>query len=163
MCAHSKRSKCGLYRCLHGPSEREIGAGCWPIPCCVHRCRVHGLQACGPHPLAFCKSRYEGSVEGGSCDLVALTAFYEQHYVCFCFSQTVGQGIHYDDDTRRLSCRLEGAGPLQAFLRLLPRSWGRPTPLFSTCRRLVGRDFESVKEKCIAGRLHPQLLFYEQR
>ena len=28
-------------------------------------------------------------------------------------------------------------------------------------RRLVGKDFDSVKDKCIAGRLHPQLLFYE--
>ena len=28
-------------------------------------------------------------------------------------------------------------------------------------RRLVGRDFEAVKHKCVAGRLHPQLLFYE--
>jgi len=72
---------------------------------------------------------YEGLVDGGSCDLVALTAFYEQHYVCFCFSHTAGQWIHYDDDTRRL----------------------------------LGKDFDSVKEKCIAGRLHPQLLFYESR
>ena len=39
---------------------------------------------------------------GGGCDLVALTAFYEQHYVCFCFSHTAGQWIHYDDDTRQL-------------------------------------------------------------
>jgi len=68
-------------------------------------------------------------VGGGGCDLVALTAFYEQHYVCFCFSHTAGQWIHYDDDTRRL----------------------------------LGKDFDSVKEKCIAGRLHPQLLFYESR
>ena len=29
-------------------------------------------------------------------------------------------------------------------------------------RRLVGKDFDAVKEKCIAGRLHPQLLFYER-
>jgi hypothetical protein len=72
---------------------------------------------------------YEGLVGGGGCDLVALTAFYEQHYVCFCFSHTAGQWIHYDDDTRRL----------------------------------LGKDFDSVKEKCIAGRLHPQLLFYESR
>lgn len=32
-----------------------------------------------------------------------------------------------------------------------------------THRRLLGKDFDSVKEKCIAGRLHPQLLFYESR
>ena len=72
---------------------------------------------------------YQGLEEGGSCQLVALTAFYEQHYVCFCYSQIAGQWIHYDDDTRRL----------------------------------VGKDFDAVKDKCVAGRLHPQLLFYESR
>lgn len=72
---------------------------------------------------------YEGLEQGGSCQLVALTAFYEQHYVCFCYSQVAGQWIHYDDDTRRL----------------------------------VGKDFDAVKDKCVAGRLHPQLLFYESR
>ena len=60
------------------------------------------------------------------CELQALTAFYESHYVCFCFSASAGQWIHYDDDTRRL----------------------------------VGTSFDAVKEKCVAGRLHPQLLFY---
>lgn len=70
---------------------------------------------------------YEGTADTSCCRLVALTAFYEQHYVCFCFSHVAGQWIHYDDDTRRL----------------------------------VGKDFSSVKDKCIAGRLHPQLLFYE--
>lgn len=69
---------------------------------------------------------YEALGAHGSCKLLALTAFYESHYVCFCYSQAAGQWIHYDDDTRRL----------------------------------VGRDFEAVREKCIAGRLHPQLLFY---
>lgn len=49
-----------------------------------------------------CTRRYEGLVGSGGCDLVALTAFYEQHYVCFCFSHTAGQWIHYDDDTRQL-------------------------------------------------------------
>ena len=63
------------------------------------------------------------------CELIALTAFYEQHYVCFCFSRAAGQWIHYDDDARRL----------------------------------VGRDFADVKEKCVAGRLHPMALFYETR
>lgn len=61
--------------------------------------------------------------------LVGLTAFYEQHYVCYCYSQGAGQWILYDDDTRRLA----------------------------------GRDFDAVKEKCVQGRLHPQLLFYDRR
>ena len=30
-------------------------------------------------------------------------------------------------------------------------------------RRLAGRDFDAVKEKCVQGRLHPQLLFYDRR
>lgn len=29
-------------------------------------------------------------------------------------------------------------------------------------RRLVGPEFAMVKEKCIAGRLHPQLCFFER-
>ena len=70
---------------------------------------------------------YEG-MRDMHCQLQALTAFYESHYVCFCFSQAAGQWIHYDDDTRRV----------------------------------VGREFDAVKEKCILGRLHPQLLFYSQ-
>ena len=57
--------------------------------------------------------------------LVALTAFYEQHYVCFC--RTGGQWILFDDGSRRF----------------------------------VGRTFAEVKEKCVAGRLHPMLLFFE--
>ena len=70
---------------------------------------------------------YEG-MRDMHCQLQALTAFYESHYVCFCFSQAAGQWIHYDDDTRRV----------------------------------VSREFDAVKEKCILGRLHPQLLFYSQ-
>ena len=71
---------------------------------------------------------YEGITEDVHCRLQALTAFYESHYVCFCFSHNAGQWIHYDDDTRRL----------------------------------VGADFAAVKDKCVAGRLHPQLLFFER-
>jgi len=70
---------------------------------------------------------YDGLTVNVYYRLVALTAFYESHYVCFCFSQAAGAWIHYDDDTRRL----------------------------------VGADFAQVKEKCIAGRLHPQLCFFE--
>ena len=109
---------------------------------------------------------------GGGCDLVALTAFYEQHYVCFCFSHTAGQWIHYDDDTRQLiwskvAKAFSGARCLkpahgQGFCALAESS--RISTLRSlTHRRLLGKDFDSVKEKCIAGRLHPQLLFYESR
>jgi len=72
---------------------------------------------------------YEGLARDVQCRLVALTAFYESHYVCFCFSQAAGAWIHYDDDTRRL----------------------------------VGPTFSLVKDKCIAGRLHPQLCFYEEQ
>ena len=114
---------------------------------------------------------------GGGCDLVALTAFYEQHYVCFCFSHTAGQWIHYDDDTRRLiwskwqGWRLPaaGAGCLKhACRRASVGPWRALQLPESKChiwipRRLLGKDFDSVKEKCIAGRLHPQLLFYESR
>lgn len=67
-----------------------------------------------------------GQAGSTTCRLASLTAFYESHYVCFCYSRAAGQWIHYDDDTRRV----------------------------------VGRDFEAVKQKCVAGRLHPQLLFY---
>lgn len=72
---------------------------------------------------------YDGLADDVHCDLIALTAFYEQHYVCFCYSQAVGQWIHYDDDTRRF----------------------------------VGREFAAVREKCVAGRLHPMALFFEAR
>ena len=56
-----------------------------------------------------------------------MTAFYEQHYVCFCRS-IEGQWILFDDGARRF----------------------------------VGRTFTDVKEKCVAGRLHPMLLFFER-
>jgi len=71
---------------------------------------------------------YDGLPTDVHCRLVALTAFYESHYVCFCFSQAAGAWIHYDDDTRRL----------------------------------VGIEFAKVVEKCVAGRLHPQLCFFER-
>ena len=57
-------------------------------------------------------------------DLVALTAFYEQHYVCFV--KSAGNWIHYDDNSRQV----------------------------------VGPNFADVKEKCVAGRLHPNALFF---
>jgi len=71
---------------------------------------------------------YDGLPTDVYCRLVALTAFYESHYVCFCFSQAAGAWIHYDDDTRRL----------------------------------VGTEFAQVKDKCVMGRLHPQLCFFER-
>uniref|UniRef100_A0A7S3AJX4 USP domain-containing protein n=1 Tax=Haptolina ericina TaxID=156174 RepID=A0A7S3AJX4_9EUKA len=74
------------------------------------------------------KDVYDGVTDDAECRLVALTAFYESHYVCFCFSQAAGAWIHYDDETRRE----------------------------------VGATFALVKDKCVAGRLHPQLCFYER-
>ena len=71
---------------------------------------------------------YDGlpaEAQGTHFRLVALTAFYEQHYVCFCRVGT--QWILFDDGSRRF----------------------------------VGRHFYDVKEKCVAGRLHPMLLFFE--
>ncbi len=32
-----------------------------------------------------------------------------------------------------------------------------------TSRRHVGRSFDDVKDTCVAGRLHPMLLFFEAR
>jgi len=68
---------------------------------------------------------YDGLPRDAHCELVALTAFYEQHYTCFCRSAT--GWLHYDDDV----CKV------------------------------VGRDFDDVRQKCVSGRLHPVLLFYQ--
>ena len=97
--------------------------------------------------------------------LVGLTAFYEQHYVCYCYSQA-----------RRPAAL---PPPRPAAPTSPPRHSARSTTHLSpsVCvqgagqwilydddtRRLAGRDFDAVKEKCVQGRLHPQLLFYDRR
>lgn len=68
---------------------------------------------------------YGGIAQDVCYNLLALTAFYEQHYTCFC--RTGAEWLHYDDDV----CKV------------------------------VGRDFADVRRKCVSGRLHPVLLFYE--
>ena len=68
---------------------------------------------------------------GGGCDLVALTAFYEQHYVCFCFSHTAGQWIHYDDDTRQLIWSKVAKGFLSYLLPEAPPTAKASVPLLS--------------------------------
>lgn len=62
-----------------------------------------------------------------------------------------------------LSCQLPEARPRPRLACALAESSRISTLRSLTHRRLLGKDFDSVKEKCIAGRLHPQLLFYESR
>ena len=85
--------------------------------------------------------------------LVGLTAFYEQHYVCYCYSQACR-----DTDPPPLSLSSTHRASL-----LSSQGAGQWILYDDDTRRLAGRDFDAVKEKCVQGRLHPQLLFYDRR
>jgi len=85
-----------------------------------------GESLMGLEELINLRDVYDGLGTDVNCRLQALTAFYEQHYICICKKQDVW--VLYDDETRRI----------------------------------VGDSFDMVKELCIAGRLHPSLLFFER-
>ena len=90
------------------------------------------------------------------CRLHALTAFYESHYVCFCFSQA--RDARLSSPTRAAPHSVRVHPPTR--LLSVAQDAGQWIHYDDDTRKVVGVDFDKVKEKCIMGRLHPQLLFY---